>query len=125
MASHGPKPSAPFLSREFNGEQLLEELGEIRNAQVRNNALFECVAALKELDGLPIGEAVAHLKQLAAGRFGGQGTLPQLLLKWAGRLKAEADLPLLVDHLERLALTAAMVGALKRATERMGKAGEQ
>ncbi len=123
MPAAGSKPSAPFMNRELNGEQLLEELAELRQSQVQVRALFEAVSALKELEGLPVGEAALYLKQLAQERFAAHGVVQALLLKWAGRLKAQADLPLLVDHLERLVLTAAMVGALRRATERMGKVG--
>lgn len=123
MSALKPKPSAPFLNRELNGEQLLEELAELRAAQVTDQTLFDCIAALRELEGLPVEEAKSYLKQLVTQRFGGSGTLPQLLLRWAGRLKGEPDVPLLVDHMERLALTSAMVGALKRASERLGKAG--
>ncbi|MBX7116205.1 MAG: hypothetical protein K1X64_17890 [Myxococcaceae bacterium] len=110
------------MNRELNGEQLLEELAELRQAQVQTRALFDAAAALKELEGLPVNEAALYLQQLAQERFLSHPVVKTLLLKWAGRLKAEADVPLLVDHLERLVLTAAMVQALRRATERMGKA---
>ncbi|MBS1150670.1 MAG: hypothetical protein H6Q89_2368, partial [Myxococcaceae bacterium] len=63
------------------------------------------------------------LKALASGRFAGQPALASLLVRWAAKLKTEFDVSLLVGHLERLALTAAVVGALRRGSERLPKGG--
>ena len=39
-------------------------------AGVGNRHLTDCALALRELRGLPVTEAILHLKQVAAGRFG-------------------------------------------------------
>src|SRR5262249_40109096 len=94
--------SAPFANREFNGEVLLEELADLRMAHVQQKALNDCALGLKELSGARVSEATARIKQLAAGRFAAQPAMASLLVRWAGRLKAEVDVPLLVGHFERL-----------------------
>ena len=113
--------SAPFQNRELNGELLLEELTDLRVAQVQQKHLNDCVANLRGLAGVRVSEATAQLKALASGRFSGQPVLASLLVRWASRLKTEFDVSLLVGHLERLALTAALAGALRRAAERLPK----
>jgi hypothetical protein len=118
------QPSAPFASRELNGEVLLSELEELRSAQVQQRHLIDCVLSLRELPQTRMTEAAARLKQLAANRFAGQPALASLLVRWAQRLRSEADLPLLLIHLEQLALTSAIIGALRRATERLPRGGQ-
>jgi hypothetical protein len=119
VANQRSVPSAPFSSRELNGEVLLAELDELRSGDVQQRNLSDCVRNLDELRGLRMKEAALRLKQLAAGRFAGQPALASLLVRWAQRLRSEADLPLLLVHFEQLALTAAMLGALRRASERL------
>ena len=111
--------SAPFASREFNGELLLEELDQLREAQVRQKHLNDCVAALRRLEGLRVAEASAQIRQLAMGRFQQQPALASLLVRWALRLRSELDLPQLTSHLSRLALTAALISAMRRASDRL------
>ena len=123
MAAARPQASAPFLSRELNGEVLLEELTELRNAQVAQRNLDDLVRALKDLEGSRVSEASARLKSLATNRFAGQPALASLLVRWAARLKTELDVPLLSSHLERLALTSAVISALRRGAERLPKGG--
>lgn len=60
-------------------------------------------------------EAALRIKQLAANRFSGAPALGAVLVRWAAKLKAEADVPLLISHFERLAVAAAVVGSLRRA----------
>ncbi len=115
--------SAPFLNRELNGELLLEELSDLRQAQVQQKHLNDCVANLRTLAGSRVSEASQQLKALATGRFAGQPALASLLVRWAAKLKTEFDVSLLVGHLERLALTASVVAALRRASERLPKGG--
>jgi hypothetical protein len=117
------QPAAPFVSREVNGEVLLEELSDLRSAQVLQRQLNDCVQGLRELTGTRAGEAQAHLKQLAAARFAQAPALGSLLLRWAGRLKSDVDVPLLIAHFERLALVSATMGALRRAAERLPRGG--
>jgi len=115
--------SAPFQNRELNGELLLEELSDLRHAQIQQKHLNDCVANLRSLAGSRVSEASQQLKALASGRFAGQPALASLLVRWAAKLKTEFDVSLLVGHLERLALTAAVVGALRRGSERLPKGG--
>lgn len=113
--------SAPFQNRELNGELLLEELSDLRQAQVQQKHLNDCVANLRTLDTSRVSAAAQQLKALASGRFAGQPALASLLVRWAAKLKSEHDVAVLLGHLERLALTAAMVAAVRRASERLPK----
>ena len=115
--------SAPFVSRELNGELLIDELVELRAGQVPQKTLNEVVGGLRDLQGVRPAEAAATLKQLASSRFSGQPALAALLVRWAGRLKSELDVPLLVGHLERLVVTSALVTALRRASDTLPRAG--
>jgi hypothetical protein len=117
------QPAPPFANRELNGEVLLEELSDLRTAHVQQKALVDCVAGLRDLSGTRVSEAVTRIKQLASGRFAGQPAMAGLLVRWAGRLKTEVDVPLLVGHFERLALVAATMGALRRAADRLPRGG--
>lgn len=123
MATARSQPSTPFVSREFNGEVLLEELGELRDAQVPQRHLVDLAAAVRDLNGARVSEATQRLAALAGNRFAGTPALASLIVRWSKRLKADVDVPLLVGHFERLALTAAMVGALRRAAEQLPKGG--
>lgn len=123
MATAKAQPSPPFASRELNGEVLLEELADLRNAQVQQRHLNDCVVGLRDLEGVRVSEAAARLKQLASNRFAGQPALASLLVRWAAKLKSEVDVPLLISHLERLALASAIVTALRRGSERLPKGG--
>lgn len=111
--------SAPFASRELNGELLLEELGQLRSAQVGQAQLNECVLALGALEGLRSSEAAVRLRQLAGGRFQRQPALAGLLVRWAARLKSDLDVAHLVSHLRRLALVAAVTGVMPRVADRL------
>lgn len=111
------QPSTPFSSRELNGEVLLEELSDLRQAQVHQKHLSDLVVGLRDLEGVRVSEASQRLKQLAANRFSGTPALASLLVRWAAKLKVEPDVPLLIAHFERLAVTAAIVGAVRRASE--------
>lgn len=124
MATSRNQPSAPFASRELNGELLLSEIDELRSAQVQQQHLVDCVLSLRDLSGAQVGDAVDRLEHLAASRFGGQPALASLLVRWAQRLRTEADLPLLLLHFEQLALTAALIGALRRAADALPRGGQ-
>jgi hypothetical protein len=119
MPSGASQPSAPFASRELNGEVLLEELSELMQAQIAQRHLDDCVAGLRDLDGIRASEASARLKHLAANRFSSQPALGRLLVEWAGKVKSEADIPLLKNHFFRLAMASAVLGALRRGAERL------
>ncbi len=125
MASLPPKaqPAPPFANRELNGEVLLEELSELRNAQIPQRQFNDCVSGLRDLAGARATEAAARIKVLATARFAQQPAMANLLVRWAGRLKSDVDVPLLIGHFERLAMTAATVAALRRASERLPKGG--
>lgn len=124
MSSVPTAPSASFAARELNGEVLLLELEKLRDAQVGARHLIDCAVALKSLRGARISDAEARLKQLASSRFQGQPALAALLLKWANRLKSEADVELLRGHLERLAGAGALIGAMWRVADRRKRGGE-
>src|SRR5438128_2020958 len=109
--------SAAFQNRELNGELLLEELSDLRQAQIQQKHLNDCVANLRGISGVRVSEASQQLKAVASGRFGAQPALASLLVRWAAKLKTEHDVSLLVGHLERLALTSAVVSALRRGSE--------
>lgn len=111
------QPSTPFASRELNGEVLLEELADLRNAQVPMKLLADLVVGLRDLEGVRVSEASQRLKQLAANRFSGTPALASLLVRWAAKLKVEPDVPLLIGHFERLAVTAAIVASVRRAAD--------
>lgn len=117
MAPAKSLPSTPFASRELNGEVLLEELTDLRGAQIHQKHLNDLVVGLRDLEGVRVSEAAQRLKHLAANRFSGTPALASVLVRWAGKLKAEADVPLLIVHFERLAITAAIVGAIRRAAD--------
>ncbi|MBL8951128.1 MAG: hypothetical protein JNK82_10150 [Myxococcaceae bacterium] len=125
MATLPPKaaPSPPFANRELNGELLLEEISELRNAQVPQRQLNDCVGALKDLMGTRASEASAHIKVLATARFAQHPAMAALLVRWASRLKTDVDVPLLFGHFERLARVSAAMSALRRASERLPKGG--
>ena len=71
MPAPPPKaqPAPPFANRELNGEVLLEELSELRTAQVHQKQLNDCVVGLRELTGVRASEAGARIKQLAEMPF--------------------------------------------------------
>jgi len=124
MAAARPQPSAPFVSRELNGENLLDELAELRNAQVAQKHLEDMVRALRELEGCRVSEAVTRLKSLATNRFSGQPVIASLLVRWSTKLKTELDVGLLVSHLERMTLVSALLGAFRRGADRLPKGGK-
>lgn len=113
--------SGPLANRELNGEVLLDELAELRQAQVTQRDLNDCALGVRELSGVRVAEAQSRLKALATGRFAQQPALAGLLVRWAAKLKSEVDVPLLTSHLERLAMTSAVVSALRRGQDRLGR----
>lgn len=117
MAPAKSHPSTPFASRELNGEVLLEELTDLRSAQIHQKHLNDLVVGLRDLEGVRVSEAAQRLKQLAANRFSGTPALASLLVRWAAKMKAEADVPLLIAHFERVAITSAIVSAIRRASD--------
>ena len=117
------QPAPPFANRELNGEVLLEELSELRNAQVHHKQLVDCVSSLRELQGVRASEATTRIKHLATARFAQYPAMASLLVRWAGRLKTDVDVPLLLGHFERLAMANGVLASLRRAAERLPKGG--
>lgn len=115
-----PKPtlSPPFASRELNGEVLLEELSDLRDSRVGTQHLIDCALAVRAIRNVRVSEAMVRIKQLAGGRFQSQPALAALLMRWAAKLKTEADVTALTGHLERMALTSSLLGAIRRAQDR-------
>jgi len=106
------------LSRELNGEVLLDELDELRRGQVPQRQLDDCARALTALGG-PVASSAALVRQLAGARYAEHVALASLLRRWATRLKVVADGPLLAAHFERLALASALISGLHRAADQL------
>lgn len=123
MAASTSQPSAPFLSREFNGEVLIEELNSLRRAHVSLRHLSDCVNCLRQLEGAQASEAAAEMQTLATRRFADQPALGALLSSWAAKLKADIDVSRLASHFERLAVTFAVVGVAKQVADRLPARG--
>ncbi len=114
--------SAALQSRELNGEVLLEELDELRGGAVQQAALIDLAQSARELTGMRLAEAQLWLKAFAQ-RFPAQPALGNFLVRWSQKLKSDYDVPLLVSHLERLALAAVVMSAVRRCSERLPKGG--
>lgn len=114
MAHSKAQPSSPFVSREFNGEVLLDELDELRVGQVPQRQLDDCASALHDLRG-PVTKSQVLLRALASEQFMAYPVLAALLRRWASRLKHEADGPLLAAHFKKIALCSALLWAMHRA----------
>ena len=112
------QPSSPFLSRELNGEVLLDELDELRGADVPQRQLDECAQAMRALGG-SAAQSAAQVRQLANERFAQHAALASLLRRWATRLKHEVDGPLLAAHFERLAMVGGAMSAVRRAAQQL------
>jgi hypothetical protein len=113
MGSHGV-PSGSFSSREFNGEVLLGELIDLKDASLQQTQLDDLALAVEQLEGSTVSQAASALKQLAVGRYCEMPAVAKLLVHWASRLKLPADVSQLIGHFHRLALTFAIVGAVRR-----------
>jgi hypothetical protein len=124
MAAARHQPSAPFVNRELNGEDLLDELLELRNAQVKQKHLEELASALRALEGSPVKEAVKGLTSLATNRFSAQPVLAALLVRWSKKLKTDLDVGLLLDHLERLTLVSLLIFAFRKGASRLPRGGK-
>jgi hypothetical protein len=114
--------SAALQSRELNGDLLLEELNELRMGAVQQAALIDLSNGAREMSGMRVSEAQLWLKSFGQ-RFAAQPALGNFLNRWGQKLKSEYDVPLLVSHLERLALAAVMLSAVRRSSERLPKGG--
>ncbi len=110
------------MSRELNGEVLLDELDELRGANVPQRQLDACAQALRSLRG-SVRESAAVVRQLAGERFADDAALASLLRRWATRLKHDADGPLLAAHFERLALVGGVMTAVRRAAQQLPRSG--
>ncbi len=115
--------SAPFSSRELNGDVLVEELSDLRLAQVQAKHLLDLANGVRDVVGAPVPEAALRLKAMAGQRFAGQPAVASLLVRWAMKLKSEQDLKILSAHLLRLAVTSALLPSLRRAAQRLPRAG--
>lgn len=115
--------SPPFAHREFNGETLLEELRDLRQAAVPQRQLDDCALAMRHLRTTPVAELAPRLKQLAQARFGAQPEMAGLLVRWAAKVRSAQDVMALCLHFERLALASALISAMYRGSGRLPKAG--
>lgn len=115
--------SPPFAHREFNGETLLEELRDLRQAAVPQRQLDDCALAMRPMRGTAPSELSARLKQLAQSRFGAQPEVAGLLVRWAAKVKTPDDVTALCQHFERLAMASALISAMYRGSGRLPKGG--
>ena len=63
--------------------------------------------------------AQRRVQQIADGRFQSQPALANLLVRLASKLKTEPDIAALALHFRRLALTSALIGAIRRGGDRI------
>ena len=108
-----------FAHREFNGEILIEELEQLRDAQVRQKQLDDCANVLRSLSGMRVSAAQRRVQQIADGRFQSQPALANLLVRLSSKLRNESDVAALVLHFRRLALASALIGAIRRGSDRV------
>ncbi len=108
-----------FAHREFNGEILLEELQQLRDAQVRQKQLDDCANVVRSLPGMRVDTAQQRLRQIADGRFQSQPALANLLVRHGSKLRTDSDVAALALHFRRLALTSALIGAIRRGSDRI------
>jgi hypothetical protein len=119
MPSRKSQVSPPFAARELNGERLLEELGELAENGVTQGRLEACVMALRTLGRGSPSTATAEIRAVATDEFGDTPGLSRMLLSWAAKVRSEDDIPILLDHFERMALVAALAAAARRANRRL------
>jgi hypothetical protein len=119
MPSARSMASPAFAHREFNGEVLLDELADLRAARLSQAQLNEVATALRALRDSKPAPATAALRQLAQTRFSRPERLAELLLHWGQRLRTEADVEAVVGHFRRLALTGALLTAVRRGADRL------
>jgi len=115
--------SPPLAARELNGEQLLEELYELREGQVRTAQLAACARDLRAQRDSDPARLKKQLVALAEGRYAPQPALAQLLRSWAPRVNVPGDVAALTSHFERLALTSALLTALHYGRARLPGGG--
>lgn len=111
-----PNLSAPLAHREFNGEHLFAELKQLRMGQVAQKELNECALSLRRLTRLRAPELAQKLRLLSKERAPALGTL---LKDWAAKVNRDEDVPVLVSHVQRLAMTSALLDATRRASARL------
>ena len=118
-----PNLSAPFSHREFNGEHLIGELKKLRLGQLSQKELTGCALTLKALAKVRAPELAQRLRALAKESSPALGTL---LKEWSTKLGRDEDVPVLVSHVQRLAMTSALLDAARRGNALLpGKGGKR
>jgi hypothetical protein len=115
--------SPPFAAREFNGEQLLEELDGLADGGVTQQELEACWMAVRSLELGGRADAASKLRALASSDFRESPELAGLLRSWAAKIRTDDDVPCLVGHFQRMALVSALSSAAVRASRRLGTRG--
>ncbi len=118
------RPSAAFLHREVDGEDLLSELNELREGQVAQRQLVEIVARLKPLRSLSFVEGSTEIRRLLDDHSNDAPRLAALVRRWAQRLRVDDDVPMLVAHFERLMLSSAILPVIRSGAARLYGAHE-
>lgn len=113
MSVSAPALSPPFANREFNGEVLLAELTQLRAAQVPVGRLSEAHLALRESERVELASWPTHLRNIAVTRLSGAPAVAGLVAMWVGRVKSNEDRRAVIEHFERLAVTAAILSAVR------------
>lgn len=101
----------------------MQEMEELSSAGVSPEQVSECGQDLQGLLGLPPSEASTRIQALAKTRAATHPALAGLLTRWAPRIKMHVDLPLLISHFNRLAMSMAALPALRTAAGRMPNGG--
>jgi hypothetical protein len=107
-------PSAAFRNRELNGTQLLDELAELRSTSVSQRLLDSTAAMLAPLRGLLAKDAQAQAFRYSKSIRADSSALAELVEHWGKKLKTKADVVLFIAHFEKLALTSALLSALRQ-----------
>ena len=111
--------SAALAHREFDGEDMLLALKELKAARVQQKQMTQCALALRPLTRWALEDARREMVRLSKTQFAGPAELALFLSGWAQKLKTEKDLKVFCRHVERMALTAGLLSALRRASQRL------
>jgi hypothetical protein len=98
---------------------LLVEIKKLRGQGVTQEVLDSCALKLRQLQSLPIQEAIASLDQFAREKLATQAALVQLLVQHINAMRVPADFQKLTAYFWRLALTSALLSATVAASERL------
>lgn len=117
MSRQGLSPA--FADRELNGEVLLGELTALRKSLVPQKTLNALAQEARRFPRLSPAYVVDEVRTLAERRFSTFPALADLLREWAPRIRTGPDILAFVQHLERLALTSAVLTGMGHVARRL------